>query len=106
MLQGDTCIPQITTPRENYTIENTGLTGENAVRDPTLRHDSACGILKKDTSEFICRSETDSQTLKNSWLSKGGGGGGEGWTGVGTAMCTPSSLGPCCRVQGTLPKTP
>ena len=25
----------------------------------------ACGILKKDTNELICRTETDSQTLKN-----------------------------------------
>ena len=32
-----------------------------------------CGIFKKkkkDTNELICRTETDSQTLKNLWLSK------------------------------------
>ena len=38
-----------------------------------------CGIQKKDTNELICRTETDSQTLKNLWLPKGTGGGG-GWT--------------------------
>ena len=38
---------------------------------------------KRDTNELICRTETDSQTLKNLWLPKGTGGGGtmEGWTG-------------------------
>ena len=40
------------------------------------------GIFKKkDTNEFICRIETDSQTLKNVWLPKGTSGGWEGWTG-------------------------
>ena len=48
-----------------------------------------CGILKKDIKELICRTKTDSQTLKNLWLPKGTGGGGEGWTrdlgiGIGT----------------------
>ena len=39
-----------------------------------------CRILKKDTSELTCRTETDSQTLKtNLWLPKGVGG-REGWT--------------------------
>jgi len=32
-----------------------------------------CGILKKDTNAFICRTETDSQTLKNLWLPTGTG---------------------------------
>ena len=32
-----------------------------------------CGILKKDTNELICRTKTDSQTLKNLQLSKGTG---------------------------------
>lgn len=36
---------------------------------------------KKDTNEFICRRETDSQTLKNLWLPKGTGTGWKGWTG-------------------------
>ena len=31
-----------------------------------------CGIFKKnDTNEIICRTEADSQTLKNLWLPKG-----------------------------------
>ena len=31
-----------------------------------------CGIFKKDTNKFICRTETGSQTLKpNLWLPKG-----------------------------------
>ena len=35
-------------------------------------------FLKKDINEFICRTETDSQTLKtNSWLPKRTGVGGE-----------------------------
>ena len=29
-----------------------------------------CGTLKKGYNELICRTETDSQTLKNLWLSK------------------------------------
>ena len=35
----------------------------------------------KDTHEFICSTETDSQTLKNLWLPKGtdDGGGGMDW---------------------------
>ena len=37
-----------------------------------------CGTLKKkkDTIELICRTETDSQTLKNVWLPKRTGWGG------------------------------
>ena len=31
------------------------------------------GIFKKDTNELICRTEADSQTLKNLWLPKGTG---------------------------------
>ena len=38
------------------------------------------GILKEDKNEFICRTETDSQTLKN--CPKWTGGGREGWKGV------------------------
>ena len=43
-----------------------------------------CGILKKkkDANELICRTETDSETLKNLWLPKGTGQGKEGWTGI------------------------
>ena len=37
-------------------------------------------LLKNDTKELICRTETNSQTLKNLWLPKGTGS-GEGWTG-------------------------
>ena len=33
-----------------------------------------CGILKKGPNELICRTETDSQTLKNLCLPKGTGG--------------------------------
>ena len=43
-------------------------------------HDITCmwNFLKKDINEFICRTETDSQTLKtNSWLPKRTGVGGE-----------------------------
>ena len=43
-----------------------------------------CGILKKkkkDTNEFICRTEAEPLTLTNLWLPKGTGGGREGWTG-------------------------
>ena len=36
---------------------------------------------EKDTNEFICRTETDSQTLKNLWLSKETVGGWEEWAG-------------------------
>ena len=44
-----------------------------------------CGILKKDTNKLICRTERDSQTLKDLGLSEGtGGGGGMDW-GVGLA---------------------
>ena len=39
-----------------------------------------------DTNELICRTEADSQTLKNLWLPRGtgGGGGGMNW-GLGLA---------------------
>ena len=48
-----------------------------------------CGVLIKDANELICRTETDSPTLKNLWLPKGTGGvgGGMDW-GVGTGICT------------------
>ena len=53
------------------------------VKDKRHMISPICGILKKkkDTNEPICRTETDSQTLKNVWLPKGTGVGGEGWTG-------------------------
>lgn len=40
--------------------------------------------LKKDTNEPICRTEADTQILKNLWLPKGTGVGGwrEEWIGV------------------------
>ena len=42
-----------------------------------------CGILKKDTNELICKTKTDSHTVKN-YGDKGGQ--GEGWTeGLGLA---------------------
>ena len=31
-----------------------------------------CGIFKNDTNDLICRTEKDSQTLKNLWLPKTG----------------------------------
>ena len=37
---------------------------------------------KKDVNEFMCRTETDSQTLKSLWLLKGTGRGKERWTRV------------------------
>ena len=48
-----------------------------------------CGILKKDTYVLICRTESDSQTLKNLWLPKGTDAGVEGmdW-GFGIGICT------------------
>ena len=39
-------------------------------------------LKKKDTNELICRTETDSQTLKNLWLPKGTVA-REGWMGRG-----------------------
>ena len=36
---------------------------------------------KKGTNELICKTESDSQTLKNLWLPKGTGGRREGCTG-------------------------
>ena len=45
-------------------------------------------LKKRETNELICRTETDSQTLKNLWLPKGIGG-EEGWTeGLRLAMHT------------------
>ena len=43
---------------------------------------------KKDTSDLICRTETDSLTLKNLWLPKGTGSGmgGMDW-GLGVGIC-------------------
>ena len=42
----------------------------------------------KDTNELIYRAETDSQTLKNVWFSKGTGGGMGGVdSGFGIGMC-------------------
>ena len=38
-----------------------------------------CGIFKKDTNELICRTEADSQILKNLQLPRGTGWGG--WEG-------------------------
>ena len=50
------------------------------------------GSEKKDTKELICRTETDSHTLKTLWLPKGTGGGWGGVggmdRGVGIGMCT------------------
>ena len=49
-----------------------------------------CGILKKkDANKYICRTETDSQTLKILWLLKGTGRGIEGMdSGFGTGIFT------------------
>ena len=43
-----------------------------------------CGLLKKDTNELTCWTETDSQTLKK--LPKGTGQGGMDW-GFGIGIC-------------------
>ena len=66
-----------------------------------------CGILKKGY-KLICRTETDSQTLKtNLWLPKGtGDGGGMNW-GLGLAFAHCSlwnywPTGTCCIAQGSL----
>ena len=64
--------------------------------------------LKKDTNELICRSETDSQTLKNLSLQKGTGG-REGQTeglGLTHAHCgiwNDWPTGTCCVAQRTAP---
>ena len=41
---------------------------------------------KNDTNELICRTETDSETLKNLWLPKGTGGEGDVDWGFGMEM--------------------
>ena len=51
-----------------------------------------CGIYKKDTNELICRTETDSQTLKNSWLPKGTCAEGRDGLGFGIGICTLSEV--------------
>ena len=38
--------------------------------------------IKKGHSELLCRTETDSQTLKNLWFPQETGCAGEGWAGV------------------------
>ena len=40
-----------------------------------------CGILKKDTNELLCKTETDSQDFENKLMVTKGDKGGEGWTG-------------------------
>ena len=42
---------------------------------------------KKNTNIFICRTETDSQSLKKLWLPKGTGGGGMDQGGFGIGIC-------------------
>ena len=71
-----------------------------------------CGIFKKiDANELICRTKTDSQTLKNLWLPKGTSGGGEGWPGglrlayAHWGIWNDWSMGTCCIAQGTLPNS-
>ena len=66
---------------------------------------------KNDTDELTCRTETDSQTWKNSWLPKGTGCGvGEGRTGgLGLAYAhwgiwNNRLMGTCYWAQRTLPK--
>ena len=57
------------------------------VKDKDHMISPICGIFKKkkkktDTNEFVCRTETDSQTLNTLWFTKGDQvGGWEGWTG-------------------------
>ena len=50
----------------------------------TVRHQHhmlllTCGILKKGHNELLCRTDTDSQTLKNVWFPKETGWGLGGW---------------------------
>ena len=47
-----------------------------------------CEIKKKDIIELICTTETDSQTLKNSWLPKGIVGNRRDGLGIWSHMCT------------------
>ena len=67
------------------------------------------GSKKKgeDTIELICRTETDSQTLKNLRLPKVGGGGRDGfriWIGyTHRGIWNNWPLETCCIAQGTLP---
>ena len=59
--------------------------------------------LKKDTNEFICRTETVLQTLKtNLWLPEGTDG-REEWTGGLGLAHADWPRGTCCIAQGTLP---
>ena len=50
-------------------------------------------LKKKDTSERHCRTETDSQTLKNLGFPKGTGVGGEGGTGGVGLACRHTEVG-------------
>ena len=64
-----------------------------------------CGILKKVTNELICRTETDSQILKNIWLPKGTCG---RWDGLGVwdwhmHTVVYGMTGQLGAAQGTLP---
>ena len=68
-----------------------------------------CGILKKDKNELICRTEIDSQILKNLWLPKGID---WGWVEMdwvfGTGICTLRyiddwPMGTCCIAERPLP---
>ena len=70
-----------------------------------------CGILKTDTNEFICRTETNTQTLKNLPYQRGQVGGWDGWTGgLGLAYTHRSiwndwPMGTFCIAQGILPSS-
>ena len=66
------------------------------------------GSKKKDTNEYICRMETDSQTLKtNFWLRKrqvwGAGGLGIWDQHMHTGIWNDRPTGTCCITQRTLP---
>ena len=67
----------------------------------TMRHQHqmlslTCGILKKGRDELLCKTDTDSQTLKNLWFPKetgwglGGSTEGLGW------KCYKFSCDDCC----------
>ena len=47
------------------------MSGGQTMRDKHHRLSLIYGIFKKDTNELICRTEIDSQNLKNLWLPKG-----------------------------------
>ena len=61
----------------------------------TMRHQHqvlsfTCGILKKGHNELLCRTDSDSQTLKNLWFPNE--------TGWGLGGCTEGLGWKCCKI--------